>query len=282
MTILTAPTTSHTPLATNVWAVSNIAWSAEEDEAAYDLLVQLSISHVEVAPGRIWPAPSAPESGTPPPGLVARGLGIIGFQAILFGKPDLLLFDPQSRPNLAAELRALAGTCARSGGRYLVFGAPKNRFVPASLSAEEAFDTSVEFFGELGRHCESLGVLVGIEANPAAYGCNFCTQSADVARLVNAVKSPAVRWHLDTGALAMNEESVPDMILQNAGIIGSVHISEPQLGDFSTPWSGHNVVAGALREAGYSGSISLEMKRPSDGLSGVRRALDFVLATYQP
>lgn len=68
-------------------AISNIAWSADEDEAAYDLLAALGVGHLEVAPGRVWPDPVAPEAGDLPAPLTRRLLAISGFQAILFGKP---------------------------------------------------------------------------------------------------------------------------------------------------------------------------------------------------
>jgi sugar phosphate isomerase/epimerase len=73
--------------------------------------------------------------------------------------------------------------------------------------------------------------------------------------------------------MAMNEERVPDVIRDNADIIGSVHISEPNLGDFSSPWDGHSAVALALKEAGYTGVLSIEMKRQTKGLESIEQAV---------
>lgn len=36
-------------------AVSNIAWSGSEDEAALDMLLEEGIRAIEIAPTRIWP-----------------------------------------------------------------------------------------------------------------------------------------------------------------------------------------------------------------------------------
>ncbi len=257
-------------------AVSHIAWSPDEDGAAWELLALRGVSQIEVAPGRFFSG-SVREALTP---LVDLGFTIVGFQAILFGKPDLQLFEADRRPALLDEMKRLASLCADAGGRYLVFGAPKNRLVPASMTAGEAFAIAVEFFQSLGRHASDCGVTFGIEANPRDYGANFCTNVTETTGLVRAVNSPGIRWHLDTGELAMNHEDLEVAISGNADLIGSAHISEPNLGAFDTAWLGHAQTAALLASVGYAGPLSLEMKRPPNGLAGVAEAVDFVIATY--
>ena len=266
-----------------MFSVSNIAWAPDEEGQALDMLKALGIERLEVAPGRLWP-----KGGDTPPGEVAGGLtaltssGIFvsGFQAILFGRPDLRLFEEESRPTLMDYLKRLAALCSAAGGAYMVFGAPKNRWIPEGVTPEMAFDISVAFFKELGEHAQKQGVTFGIEANPAAYGCNFCTHVCDVIHLVSAIDSPGVRWHADTGEMAMNSEILPDVIYEHIALAGSLHVSEPNLCDFSRPWAGHAAVRDALAAAGYSGPVSLEMKRPANGLEGVRQAVKWMLETY--
>jgi D-psicose/D-tagatose/L-ribulose 3-epimerase len=264
-------------------AFSNIAWSPEEDDSAINLLASLGVHQIEAAPGRLW---SDLLHTTPVMGedtranLAAQGVIVAGFQAILFGYADLQLFDDRSRPKLLSYLRRLADLCASVGGGYLVFGAPKNRWIPEEISDHEAIMIAADFFKELGGYAQEKGVVFGIEANPAPYGCNFCTTIKEVSSLVREINSPGVRWHLDTGEMAMNEERVPDVILDNADIIGSVHISEPNLRGFSTPWDGHSAVALALNQAGYSGVISIEMKKQPEGLKAVDQAVRAVSRLY--
>lgn len=265
------------------FSVSHIAWSPEEEADALVLLKENGIHQMEVAPGRIWPDLGQATASSIKEGmrrLEQAGVQISGFQAILFGKPDLLLFDDSRRPGLLDYLKRLAEIAAHSGAGYLVFGAPKNRWIPEGLDRHRANEISMDFMKELGACAAKLGVTFGIEANPAAYGCNFCTHVHQVAHLVRAVDSPGIRWHLDTGELAMNAEEIPAAILDNADLIGSMHVSEPNLGDFSAPWAGHSIVASAIRSAGYKGPVSLEMKRPEAGLSGVRQAVSFLLEIY--
>jgi sugar phosphate isomerase/epimerase len=94
------------------------------------------------------------------------------------------------------------------------------------------------------------------------------------------VNSKGVRWHLDTGEMAMNKERLPDVISANIDLVGSVHISEPMLGGFESPWSGHTVVSECIKGHGYSGFLSIEMKRQDLGLEAVKTAIDFAQKTY--
>jgi sugar phosphate isomerase/epimerase len=264
-------------------AVSNIAWLPEEDEAAKQCLRDFGVSLIEAAPARLWPDIKAAGEGDAlrvREQLDRESFSLAGFQAILFGFPQLQLFDEGTHPAMLEHLVHLANLCRWAGGSYLVFGAPKNRLIPETLNQEQAFDEAVKFFKELGTHAHERGVIIGMEANPAAYGCNFCTTIDEVARLVRAVDSPGFRWHLDTGEMAMNEELLPGAILDHADLIGSIHLSEPMLGGFENPWSGHEEVALCLRKTGVDLPLSLEMKRQEQGVASVEAALRTVSSIY--
>lgn len=262
---------------------SNIAWSPDEDAAALEILSQHGIQHIEAAPGRVWhnlDQATVLDAVQKRQVLENQKFFISGFQAILFGRAELLLFNAEKIQELSAYLCHLAALCGGVGGSYLVFGAPKNRWVPEGMHPQEAFEIAVRFFKELGSEAVKRGVAFGIEANPVDYGCNFCTTVEEVARLVRAVDSQGVRWHLDTGEMAMNKELLPDIISANIDLVGSVHISEPLLGGFESPWSGHAAVAECIKGHGYSGFVSIEMKRQVSGLEAVKTAIDFVQKTY--
>ena len=266
-----------------MFSVSNIAWSAEEDAESFALLREFGITHLEVAPGRVWPRmgdTALAEVGEGMRSIRQAALDVSGFQAILFGKADLLLFQETTREQLLQYLKQLAGICAKAGGQYLVFGAPRNRWIPPELNQDVAFEIAADFFRDLGSHAAEHGVFFGLEANPEVYGCNFGTNVEQIARLVRTVNSSGVRWHADTGEFAMNAECLPGVLVENADILGSMHVSQPGLEDFSTPWSGHAETAATLRAIGYEGFISLEMKRPASSIQGVREAIEFFCGTY--
>lgn len=262
--------------------ISNIAWTAEEDEAACELLASLGVGSLELAPTRYWPALDAPPAGEPErkaAELRGRGFDVASFQAILFGRAELLLFDASTRPGLRRYLRGAADLCAAMGARTMVFGAPKNRRVPEGMDRAEAHAIAVEFFRELAGHALRRGVVFGLEANPAAYGCNFCTHVDEVAEIVRAVDSPGLRWHLDTGEMAMNNEEVETILDRHGELVGSAHISEPNLGGFAAPWAGHRQVAKWLATA-PDFPVSIEMKRPPSGLPEVGQAVRTVRKIY--
>ena len=163
----------------------------------------------------------------------------------------------------------------------MVFGAPKNRRVPAEMTLEEADHIALAFFRELASHAADLGVCFCLEPNPVGYDCNYLTHVTEAARIVRQVDSPGLGLQIDAGELAMNDENVEQVIAEQADIIGHVHISQPMLGSFEEPWAGHPKLSRALARVGYRRLISIEMKRPADGLNGVRRAIEFTKTCYE-
>lgn len=67
-------------------AVSNIAWPAEQDAAAFALLNELGVGWVEIAPGRIapWDDLSPSRAAAYRRMLADNGLAVSSLQAIYF------------------------------------------------------------------------------------------------------------------------------------------------------------------------------------------------------
>jgi D-psicose/D-tagatose/L-ribulose 3-epimerase len=265
-------------------AVSNIAWLPEEDAAAFDILQALGISQLELAPSRRWPDPAVAtvmDAERYRQDLRNAGFSGVAFQAILFGKPELTLFEsPKARLRCINYLGHVARLAAACGAGPLVFGAPKNRRIPEGMPLAEADRIALEFFGALAQRAAQLGVSFCLEPNPTDYGCNYLTHVADAARIVRQVNSPGLRLQIDAGELAMNNEAVESVIHEQADIIGHVHISQAMLAGFEAPWEGHALLARALAQIDYQLLLSIEMKRPADGLGGVRRAVEFARKCY--
>ncbi|KAI8999730.1 xylose isomerase-like protein [Hyaloraphidium curvatum] len=203
-------------------SVSCIAWDEPSHDAAVSLLRTRGYRYIEVAPTRFfaWDAIERAVAGGVLDGLVAgfaadlaaRGLGISSLQAVLFGKPDLVLFGTEeARGRLARHLRVVVDFAASlrelwrpSPGPFpIVFGAPKNRRIPDGMSHEEADRIFCALFGPLAEYAHSRGCALCLEPNAPQYGCNFATTSAHALSLVRRVGHPGLQVHLDAACMAM-------------------------------------------------------------------------------
>lgn len=265
-------------------SISNIAWASSEDVAVYDLIRTLGVSHIEIAPSRIWPKPvevSEEDARRWIVELHAAGLHVSSYQALLFGQPDLLLFGSnESRQACENYLKKIINLAGWLEAGPLVFGSPKNR-LRGSLSQTQAFEIAAAFFHELGDYATQKGCCLVIEPNPTAYGCDFAQNVAEAAELVRETASSGFGLHIDAGELAMNNEDIAQVIDADFALIRHVHVSEPMLARVGI---GHNEVHQALshelRTHGYDGFVSIEMKRHEPVLDTVSSAVRFTQQSY--
>jgi sugar phosphate isomerase/epimerase len=271
--------------------VSNIAWADEHEAQVVQVFRQRGVLNVEVAPTRVrseWKDITAEALDAFGARMRSLGLGIYSFQAVIYNQPDLHLFkDDASREALVQHmrrvidmLRQLAGDA--DSGRRIVFGAPKNRLLHGK-TAEEATEIAVRVFRELGDYASLNGVCVCLEANPKQYACEFITSAVEAAELVRKVNSPGFMLHLDTACMHLAGDDFRAIIAKNVDILRHVHVSEPNLGNFSAPQCSHAEVCRALLEAKYPYSVCIEM-RPSgaDSVANVDQAIEFVARAYAP
>lgn len=265
-------------------AVSNIAWPAGCDEEMADLLAELGATGVEVAPTKVWPVPpdaTDAEVDAHRRMWESRGIAVVAAQALLFGRPDLTLFDdPDTRRKTLDYLRGVVRVCGRLGAKSLVFGSPKNRRA-GGRDRETVWAEAVEFFGMLGEAAADHGTAVVMEANPPTYGADFVTRACEAAELVRAVNHPGFRLHLDSACMTMAGDD-PDAVIPAAGqLLTHFHASEPQLAPVGDGPVDHARFAGCLKAIGYAGWVSIEMRQPDPFDAGViRRAVAKVQEAY--
>jgi D-psicose/D-tagatose/L-ribulose 3-epimerase len=244
------------------FAVSNIAWPREQDEAVAAVLNEHGVAGIEAAPTKLWPHPlqaSDSDIDTVRRFWADRGIAIVAAQALLFGKPDLTIFE--SATTRAATLEYLGGivrVCAKLGASALVFGSPKNRRV-GSLPTDEAMRIAVEFFTRLGEASAKANTCIVMEANPPVYGADFVTCAAEAIELVERVNHPGFRLHLDTGCMTLAGDPIAETFARGSRWMKHFHVSEPNLDPPGTSGQvDHATFAKALRD--YTGWISLEMR----------------------
>lgn len=239
-------------------AMSNIAWDVDDDDTIAVVFRVLGLHGVEIAPTKYWPDLTAIPAGDAAriAGLWKdRSLPITSFQALLYGRPDLKVFD-DSHPRTAAFLRDVLELAATLGARRLVFGSPKAR-QRGELPDDVVQQRALEFFGPLGDRAAELGVMLCLEPNPPAYACDWITTSEQGAAFVAAVDSPGFGLHVDTAGMHLAGEDPAAF----AGRPCHVHFSAPQLGRVhrDAPID-YAAVASRLKADGYDGVVSIEMR----------------------
>jgi sugar phosphate isomerase/epimerase len=265
-------------------AVSNIAWPREQDGAVADLLLAHGVEGVEVAPTKLWPDPTAAtdaEIDTVRRTWADRGLPIIAAQALLFGKPELTLFDAADvRERSIDYLRRIIRLCGRLGAASLVFGSPKNRLV-GRLDRAAVLRIAVKVFTRLGEIAASEGTCVILEANPPEYGADFVTRAGEAIELVRLVNHPGFRLHLDTACMTLAGDPPAATIADGFDLLRHFHVSEPQLGVVGQGPVEHAEFAAALKRLSYARWASIEMRETQPfSLDALAGAVDFTRRIY--
>lgn len=210
----------------------------------------------------------------------AAGVNLVSMQALLFGSDGLALFESEdSRSRMKEWLIAVGRVAGWCGVEPMVFGSPKNR-LKGELSHAQATEIAIPFFREVGDACAAFGSCLVMEANPEAYGADFCTSLAQAAELVDAVGSPGFRLHVDAGGLALSGEDFVPVIRQTSRLIAHVHASQPHLADWSEPHAVHETLAQLLREIEYEGFVAIEMRMQEDVTGSVKTAVEKVREIY--
>lgn len=263
-------------------ATSNIAWSPDERLEAYAILAEAGFTGLEIAPGLFFHAaedpflPDAASAATACAEMADAGLSLVAMQSLLFGVSGAALFGgADARATFEAGMRRAIALADRFGIPNLVFGSPLQRRVPEGLAMADALGQAAEVFRRQGDAAAAAGTRIGIEANPAAYGTNFCNTLGEALAFVALVDHPAVVPHLDLGAMHMNGDfaSVPARLPDLAPRLSHVHVSEPGLAPAPADPAALAPVLKGLAAAGYNRAVSIEMKRAPEGLAAVRRAV---------
>jgi sugar phosphate isomerase/epimerase len=264
-------------------AVSNLAWPAEQEDAAFALLAHLGVPGVEVAPTRLapWDELSVAQLADYRTRLTASGLVVSSLQALLFGRPELQLLGEQTVfAAMLEHIRRVSEVAAQLGGRVMVFGSPRNR-LRGKMAADAAWAMARERLGLLGEIAAAADVAIGVEPVPAFYGGDFLTVWQDVLRMVEEVASPGLQVHLDTGCVSLGGGAIQAAVDACAHSLAHFHAAQPQLGPFDDPTPTHAQAGAALQRIGYERWVAIEMReQPGDPLAAVAQAVRFVRSAY--
>ncbi|MBR2696645.1 MAG: sugar phosphate isomerase/epimerase [Parasporobacterium sp.] len=264
------------------FAVSNIAWSPDEDTSMYEYLCEQRLA-LEIAPTRIIPWDDSNTLGRMAgpydrirdaanwaKNLYAKyGLNVVSMQSILNGVKANMYGKQEERRFLTDYMKSAIDFAAAVKCRNLVFGCPLNRRIPDGFPLPEAGKVAIDFFSEVAMYAAQQGTCVSIEANPAIYNTNFINYTSQafdlvrcIAREVGRNASKAFRVNFDVGTVITNGENIFELLTDdNIALINHVHFSEPNLRVIRQRKEHFDIIR-LLEEAGYDRYISLEMRMP--------------------
>jgi sugar phosphate isomerase/epimerase len=274
-------------------AISNIAWQPSENEQIFTLMQQYGFQGLEIAPTKVFANPletAEDDLKSYKKYCHDRGIRIVAMQSLLFGHPDLTLFDsPEKHEEIIAYLTGILRFGSILGAEIAVFGSPANRRIPETMNPAEAEKIAEDFFYTMGKIAQKFDIYFCIESNPPLYGTNFITDSYQAIEIVKRVNHPNFRFHLDTGALFLNDENIETVMAAGSPYLKHCHVSEKALAiiaqeDPQNSGTKHNAVANALDMSGYNGWVSIEMRAANDpsatNIKNVTTAMEFVKGAY--
>lgn len=192
---------------------------------------------------------------------IALNTPIIGFHWLLKSPPGLSLNGPDAaaRGNTLDFMLALIHLCRDLGGFVMVLGSPAQRSVGEGDSYEAAWARSVEMLHVCGREAERSGVVIAIEPLTVKE-TNFLTTAAEAVRLIRAAESSAVRLHLDVKAMVGGEAKPPEAVIAEfSTYLAHFHANDANLRGPGFGSTDFVPIARALREANYTGYVSVEV-----------------------
>jgi D-psicose/D-tagatose/L-ribulose 3-epimerase len=262
-------------------AVSNIAWTNEEETQVAARLRELGVKYIEVAPTKMWTDPTV----IPDDELLAYknfwqgyGIEVVAFQSMLFNRPDLKIFESeQLRTESLAYLERFIKLAPKLGAGVMVFGSPKNR-QKGKLSESEAAAIAEPLFKALGKAAQAHQTNLCIEPNPLAYDCDFLTTARQGINFVKQVNNPGFGLHLDIAAMTLAKDNVAESIKAAGAELRHFHISAPYLEQVEERDDvDYRAAASALKDIDYQAFVSIEMKPGAVGenIARVEKAVRF-------
>ena len=161
------------------------------------------------------------------------------------------------------------------GAKIIVFGSPKNRII----SQNDNKQIFIETMHKLSSYCGDRNLKICIEPNSKQYGCNFITNSFELADILKQINKKEIRMHLDSACMHLEKDS-PSNIGVYHDLLEHFHISEPYLGDFDNPSIDHYLYSSELKKINYNKYFSIEMRACSSNILKIINAIKFANKIY--
>lgn len=194
------------------------------------------------------------------------GIGISGLHWVLVQAEGKYLTHPDAavRAETARYFVDLVDCTADLGGNRIIVGSPKQRNVMEGVSYEQAWQWAHGVFRDAVRRAEDRGVVICFEPL-APVETNFVNTAEEGIRFAREFASPAMSIILDVKAMSSEAKPIPQIIRESAGQFEYFHANDANLKGPGFGEVDFVPIAAALREAGYKGTVSVEVFKFEEG-----------------
>jgi sugar phosphate isomerase/epimerase len=190
--------------------------------------------------------------------------------------PDIVI-----RQRTAQYFCELVDFCADIGGRFMVVGSPKQRYVLPGVSPDAAWTWALETFRPPVERAEQRGVTICLEPlSPAE--TNFVNTAAEAISFAQQVDSPRFKTILDVKAMCSESKPVPQIIRESWPHFAYFHANDSNLKGPGFGQVDFKPIAAALREVGYDGYLSVEVFKFDEGPEVIAtRSLEYLRRVFE-
>lgn len=188
-----------------------------------------------------------------------HGLAIVGLHWLLTSPKGLHLHtkDDAIRQETVTYLRALADFAGDVGAPVMIFGSPFQRDLEDG-DFDGAWARSQDSYRQVLPTLAERNVILCQESLPAPE-CDFIQTAAEAARMVRELDHPNFRLMLDVKSMCAEDRPPAAIISELAPLVEHFHANDanrrgPGFGD-----TDFRPLAAALKQAGYSGYVSVEV-----------------------
>jgi D-psicose/D-tagatose/L-ribulose 3-epimerase len=209
------------------------------------------------------------------------GIAITGLHWLLVKPAGLSIStrDEKIRSKTVDIMLGFVDQCAELGGRYLVHGSPHQRRVEAGETRANALARAQDCFARVAERAEKAGVIYCIEPLSSEQTPLINTLE-EAARLVDEIKSPAIRSMLDCSSAGRMEATPLPALVDRwlpRGLIAHVQVNDRNR---QGPGQGEQHFAplfAALKRHGYDGDVAVEpFDYVPDGPGAAARAIGYL------
>jgi sugar phosphate isomerase/epimerase len=162
----------------------------------------------------------------------------------------------------------------------MVVGSPKQRNVLPEVSREQAWDWAAATFRNAVAQAEQREVTICFEPLAPAE-TNFINTATEALQFVQRVPSPRFQIILDVKAMCSEAKPIPQIIRESWPHFAHFHANDrnlkgPGFGDVD-----FKPIAGALKEVGYQGFVSVEVFNFDEGAEAIAtRSLEYLQRAF--